>query len=67
MNKQNIEFINIVKDIISNETVRSLRFYKHHYGSNRYEHCLSVAYYSYKICRFLRLDHVSCARGRSSS
>lgn len=63
MNKQIDEFINIVKDIISNETVRSLQFYKHHYGSNRYEHCLSVAYCSYKMCRFFGLDHVSSARG----
>ena len=62
MNKQNNEFINIVKDIISNETVRNLRFYKHHYVSNRYEHCLSVAYNSYRICRFFGLDHVSVAR-----
>ena len=62
MNKQSKEFINIVKDIISNDTIQSLRLYKHHYGSNRYEHCLSVAYYSYKICKFLGLDHVSAAR-----
>ena len=62
MNKQNKEFINIVKDIISNDIIQSLRLYKHHYGSNRYEHCLSVAYYSYKICKFLGLDHVSAAR-----
>lgn len=62
MNKHSKEFINIVKDIISDETVRSLQFYKHHYGSNRYEHCLSVAYNSYKICKFLGLDHVSAAR-----
>lgn len=62
MNKQSNEFVNIVKDIISDETVRSLRLYKHHYGSNRYEHCLSVAYYSYKLCKFLKLDHVSAAR-----
>jgi len=62
MNKQSNEFITIVKDIISNETVRNLRFYKHHYGSNRYEHSLSVAYNSYRICKFLDLDHVSAAR-----
>lgn len=62
MNKQSNEFVNIVKDIISDETVRSLRFYKHHYGSNRYEHCLSVAYHSYKMCKILGLDHVSAAR-----
>lgn len=62
MNKQSNEFINIVKDIISDETVRSLRLYTHHYSSNRYEHCLYVAYYSYKLCKLLRLDHVSAAR-----
>lgn len=62
MKHLNEEFKNIVKDIISNETVQSLRFYKHHYGSNRYEHSISVAYSSYKMCRFLGLDHVSAAR-----
>lgn len=61
--KKNREFWIIVKDILSNETVQSLQIYKHHYGSNRYEHSLSVAYYSYKVSKFLGLDHVSCARG----
>ena len=60
--KKNKEFLNIIKDILSNKTIQKLQLYKHHYGSNRYEHCLSVAYYSYKICKFLRLDHVSVAR-----
>ena len=58
----NTEFGNIIKDILANETVQSLRFFKHHYGSNRYEHSLSVAYNSYKICKALGLDHVSAAR-----
>lgn len=58
----NTEFGNIIKDILANETVQNLRYFKHHYGSNRYEHCLSVAYNSYKICKFLGLDHVSAAR-----
>ena len=56
------EFNNIVKDIIENKTIQNLQFYKHHYSSNRYEHCYSVSYYSYKICRFLGIDHVSAAR-----
>lgn len=56
------EFWNIVKDILDNETVQKLRFFKHHYGSNRYDHSLSVAYRAYKICKFLGLDHVSAAR-----
>ena len=62
MKYTNEEFNNIVKDIISNETVQNLRTYKHHYGSNRYEHSVSVAYSAYKICKFLGLDHVSAAR-----
>ena len=57
------EFWIIVKDILCSETVQSLKNYNHHYGSNRYEHSISVAYYSYKISKFLGLDHVSCARG----
>ena len=62
MKYNNSEFKNIIKDLIHNETVQNLSLYRHHYGSNRYEHCLSVAYYSYKICKFLGLDHVSAAR-----
>ena len=60
--KNNNEFMNIIKDILSEETIQSLRLFKHHYGSNRYEHCLSVSYSSYKICKTLGLDHVSAAR-----
>ena len=56
------EFFNIIKDLLENDTIDSLRIYKHHYGSNRFEHCLSVAYYSYKICKFLHLDYKSIAR-----
>ena len=62
MKYTNEEFKNIVKDIISNETVQSLNNFKHHYGSNRYEHSLCVSYLTYKICKFFKLDHVSAAR-----
>ena len=58
----NEDFKNIIKDIISNETIQDLRIYKHHYGSNRLEHSLSVSYYSYKMCKLLGLDYVSAAR-----
>ena len=67
MKYTNEEFKNLVKDIISNEVVQSLHLFKHHYGTNRYEHCLSVAYNSYRICKFLGLDYVSVARGRITS
>lgn len=62
MKYENYEFLNITKDIIENDTVQSLRTFKHHYGSNRYDHSLSVSYFSYKICKFLKLDYVSIAR-----
>ena len=52
-NKQ--EFLNIVNDILENKTVQDLKLYKHHYGFTRLEHSLSVAYYSYLICKFLHL------------
>ena len=56
------EFYNIIKDILENDVVQSLHSFKHHYGSNRFEHSLSVAYYSYKLCNFLGLDYISVAR-----
>lgn len=55
-------FFNIINDILSNETVQSLKLYKHHYGSNRLDHCLSVSYYSFLVCKFLHLDFISAAR-----
>ena len=62
MKYTNEEFKTIIKDLLAEETIQNLRLFKHHYGSNRYEHSLSVAYTAYKVCKFLRLDHVSAAR-----
>ena len=62
MKYTNEEFKNIIKDIAENKTVQNLHNFKHHYGSTRYEHSISVAYYSYKICKFLGLDYISAAR-----
>lgn len=62
MKNKNNEFYNIIKDILATETVQTLHQFKHHYGSNRYEHSISVSYYSYIICKFLKLDYVSSAR-----
>lgn len=62
MRYKDIEFYNIVKDVLKNEMVQSLSLFKHHYGSNRLEHSISVAYYSYRLCKLLHLDFVSVAR-----
>lgn len=51
-----------INDIIINDNVQDLKRFKHHYGSTRFEHCLSVSYYSYIICKFLHLDYVSASR-----
>lgn len=60
--KYNKEFLEIVKDILDNDEVKKLRQYKHHYSYTRLEHCLSVSYYSYIICKFLHTDYISVAR-----
>ena len=62
MRYKNDEFFNIINDLLENDTINNLKLYKHHYGSNRFEHCLSVAYYSYLVCKFLHLDYKSASR-----
>ena len=56
------DFFIIIEDILTNGTVQYLNNFKHHYGFSRLEHCLSVSYYSYLICKFLKLDYKSAAR-----
>lgn len=56
------EFLEIINDILINDDVQKLTLFKHHYGYTRLEHSLSVAYYSYIVCKFLHLDYKSIAR-----
>ena len=56
------EFINIIKDLINNETVQPMKNYRQHFNSSCFDHCLEVAYWSYLICKKLGLDYVSAAR-----
>lgn len=55
------EFNNIIDDIILNSKFRELNNYKHH-GISRYEHSLNVAYYTYKVTKFLKRDYVKVTR-----
>ena len=57
-----IEFKEIVKDIISNKTVQKMKDIPQHYSSNCFDHCCKVSYYCYKICKKFNLDYVSAAR-----
>lgn len=56
------EFAQIVKDLMTNETVQKMKYYKQHYDTSCFEHCRNVAYYSYLICKKYNLDYVSVAR-----
>lgn len=62
MRYKNDEFFNIIDDLLESDTVNNLKFYRHHYGSNRFDHSMSVAYYSYLVCKFLHLDYKSASR-----
>ena len=63
MNYKYNNFLNIINDILDNQTVQSLKLYKHHYGYNRLDHCISVAYYTFLVCKFFKLDYISATRG----
>jgi uncharacterized protein len=56
------EFNLIIQDLELNETVQQMKNYKQHYNTSCYEHCKNVAYYSYLICKKLKLDYISVAR-----
>lgn len=57
------EYMEIVEDIINNATVAEMKKYRQHYDINTFEHCLNVSYISYKICKKLKWDYKSMARG----
>ena len=48
------EFNEIIKDIVENSSVISLKEHLQHMKSTRYEHCYNVAYYTYVICKKMR-------------
>lgn len=57
------EFISIIKDLIENPTVKQMKNFNQHAGTSCYQHCMQVAYYTYLVCKHLRLDYVSATRG----
>ena len=56
------EYMNIVKDIISNDLVQQMKLYRQHFNVSCFEHCLYVSYNLYLLCKRYRLDYVSAAR-----
>ena len=56
------EFQEIIKDMVSNDTVLEMKNYRQHYDTSCFDHCLNVAYYSYLVCKKLGLDYKSISR-----
>lgn len=56
------EFINITRKILNNRKFNKLKNEEHHYVTNRYEHSLNVAYKTYKITKFLKLDYINITK-----
>lgn len=59
---ENEEFYGYIKDLVHHPYVLKMKNYQHHCDTSCYQHCLNVAYYNYKICKFLNLDARSAAR-----
>lgn len=58
----NNEFENIIYNLITNKTVLEMKNFTQHFGTCRFQHCYSVAYYTYLVCKKLNLDYVSATR-----
>jgi len=54
-------YIKIVQDILDHKEFDKIKYIEHH-GTTRFDHSMRVAYYSYKIAKFLRLDYKEVAR-----
>lgn len=52
-----------VKDLLENQTVRSMEEFIHHSNVSCFDHSIHVSYKSYAMCRRLGLDYRSAARG----
>ncbi len=60
--KNDTEFQEIVKPLITNETVLKMKNFKQHYETSCFEHCYVVSYYCYLICKKYNLDYKSATR-----
>ena len=56
------EFYDMIKDIYMHDEFLKLKLHYHH-NSSIYDHVMDVSYFSYRACKFLKLDSRSAARG----
>ena len=60
--KYDEEFLNIIDEIINNETVQEMKKYRQHYETSCFDHSLAVSYYCFLICKKYNLDYKSATR-----
>lgn len=56
------EFNLIIKDLVENDTVQQMKNYRQHFDTTTFDHCVTVAYCAYKMCKALHFDYKSAAR-----
>lgn len=62
LNKENSDgFFDLVNNIYYSDEVQSLKQYEQHLDIDRLQHITSVAFMSYKICKYLGWDYKSAA------
>ncbi len=62
LSNKDIEFQEIIKPLIANETVQQMKNFKQHYETTCFEHCYMASYYCYLICKKYNLDYKSATR-----
>ncbi len=55
-------FYTEIADLLELHEVQSLKQYRHHIVTTRFQHSLNVSYYNYLLCCLFRLDARSAAR-----
>ena len=56
------EYYALIADLLELEEIQQLKQFRHHIMTTRFQHCLNVSYYNYKLCKSLKLDAKSAAR-----
>lgn len=57
------EFLDSISDLLEDEHVLLTKNYIQHGNTTCYQHQISVAYYTYKMCKALKLNATEAARG----
>jgi uncharacterized protein len=57
------EFFSYIEDLLELPEVQQMKTFRHHGRATTFDHCINVAYYNYKLCKFFRLDARAGARG----